>query len=44
MIKLSDVDMKEAAYAATLVDNLVKGGIPEPAKYRQAIAADHPER
>ena len=35
---------KEAAYAATLVDNLVKGGIPEPAKYRQAIAADHPER
>ena len=44
MIQLSDVDVKEAAYAATLVDNLVKGGIPEPAKYRQAIAADHPER
>ena len=44
MIQLSDVDVKkEAAYAATLVDNLV-GGIPEPATYRQAIAADHPER
>ena len=43
-IQLSDADVDYgAAHAAMLRDDLIFE-IPEPAKYRQAIAADHPER
>jgi hypothetical protein len=44
-IQLSDAEIKKGAeYAAALVDDLITGGIPEPATYRQATAQDHPER
>ncbi len=39
-----DAVAREAALAATLIADLIAGDIPEPLGYRQATAANHPER
>ena len=35
---------REQVFAATLIADLIAGDIPEPQGYRQAAAANHPER
>jgi hypothetical protein len=39
-----DAVAHETALAATLIADLITGDIPEPTGYRQATAANHPER
>jgi hypothetical protein len=39
-----DAVARETVLAATLIADLITGDIPEPQGYRQAIAANHPER
>ena len=42
-LQLNDSDlMKEPAYAATIIQDIITGGIPEPETFRKA--AQHPER
>jgi hypothetical protein len=42
-LQLNDSDlMKESAYAATIIQDIITGGIPEPESFRKV--AQHPER
>jgi len=42
-LQLNDIDIKkESAFAASLIEELVTGGVPEPKSYRKV--ATHPER
>ena len=44
-LQLNEAEMKkESAFAAAMVDQVLNGGIPEPAQYRHATAPYHPER
>ena len=44
-LQLNEAELKkESAFAAAMVDQMLGGGIPEPAQYRHATAPTHPER